>query len=332
MDNQPVFSIIVLNWNGDKWLSSCFRSIQLQTYLSYEVILADNNSIDRSIYTALSHSLPIQIAAFSKNIGYTGANNLASHIARGTWLIFLNNDTQLAPDFLEQLARVATNKQSAHIMVPTIKDYEGSTPGEYHFALDILGYPSQRVARDPFWGHGCALTVRRDVFVSLGGFDDDYFIFFEESDFCWRAQITGHDIVGAPDAVVQHFGGGTVGDGTIVAGRIVTSAQRRYLSERNRLSNLLKNYGAFMLCIVIPLYFFMIFFAVILLSFSRQWPLVRAYVQAIEWHIKNIRRTLRKRAQVQRLRIRNDLFFLSSMYLGLREFELLLQFGIPSAR
>ena len=330
MNIYPFFSI--LNWNGEQWLSNCFRSIQLQTFSSFEIILADNNSTDTSISTALSHDLPTHIAAFSRNLGYTGANNLASYMARGDWLIFLNNDTQLAPDFLEQLARAAFTRVSAHIMVPTIKDYDGTTPGEHYFALDILGYPSQRVARDPFWGHGCALTVRRDVFFSLGGFDDDYFIFFEESDFCWRAQITGHDIVGAPDAVVHHFGGGTVGDGTVVAGRIVTSAQRRYLSERNRFSNLLKNYGAFMLCIVVPLYVFMTCSAIILLSVSRQWPLVRAYLQAFQWHKNNIRRTLHKRAQVQRLRIHNDLFFVRRMYLGVREFELLLQFGIPSAR
>jgi GT2 family glycosyltransferase len=117
------------------------------------------------------------LATFSKNLGYTGANNLASQFARGKWLIFLNNDTHLHPDFLVHLAHAVVNRPSAHILVPTIKNYDGTTPGEHHFVLDILGYPTQRIASDPFWGHGCALTVRRDVFASLGGFDDDYFIF-----------------------------------------------------------------------------------------------------------------------------------------------------------
>jgi GT2 family glycosyltransferase len=138
------------------------------------------------------------LATFSKNLGYTGANNLASQFARGKWLIFLNNDTHLHPDFLAHLAHAVVNRPRAHILVPTIKNYDGTTPGEHHFVLDILGYPTQRIASDPFWGHRCALTVRRDVFASLGGFDNDYFIFFEESDFCWRAQIAGHDVVGVP--------------------------------------------------------------------------------------------------------------------------------------
>lgn len=217
-------------------------------------------------------------------------------------------------------------------MVPTIKDYDGTTSGEHYFALDILGYPAQRVARDPFWGHGCALTVRRDVFVSLGGFDDDYLFCYEESDFCWRAQITGHNIVGVPNAIVQHFGGGTFGAGTVVDGRIVTSAQRRYLGERNRISSLLKNYGTIMLCLVIPLHVLMTCAAVVMLICTHQWLLVSAYMHAFTWHVRNFRKTLRKRRYIQKLRIRNDFFVINRMYFGLREVELLFQFGIPSTR
>lgn len=324
-----MFSIIILNWNGAKWLAPCLKSIQAQTYPSYEVLLADNGSTDESIELAIAIHRPIMLATFAHNLGYTGANNLASKMARGTWLIFLNNDTKLAPDFLEQLVDTLIYQPGAHILVPTVSDYDGATKGEYHFTLDILGYPTQLTTRDPFWGHGCALTVRGDVFTSLGGFDNDYFIFYEEMDFCWRAQITGHAIVGAPRAVVRHFGGGTVGDGSIVNGRIVTSANRRYLSERNRLSNLLKNYNTKMLMGSLVIYIAMTMTAILTLAFTRQWSLVDAYFRAITWHIRNIRRTRHKRQLVQSLRTRDDLFVVRRMYRGLRELELVAAYGIP---
>ena len=328
----PMFSIIILNWNGAKWLAPCLKSIQAQTFSSYEVILADNGSTDDSIETAVAIHRPIMLATFSRNLGYTGANNLASKMARGIWLIFLNNDTKLAPDFLEQLIDTLVHRPGAHVLVPTITDYEGKTGGEYHFTLDILGYPTQLATGDPFWCHGCALTVRRDVFTSLGGFDNDYFIFYEETDFCWRAQITGHDIVGAPKAVVRHFGGGTVGDGSVVNGRIVTSANRRYLSERNRLSNLLKNYNIKMLIGTLAIYTVMTSAAILALAATRQWALVDSYRRAIAWHIHNIHRTRRKRRFVQCLRVRDDRFVLRRMHIGLRELELLVAFGLPTSQ
>lgn len=327
-----MFSIIILNWNGAKWLAPCLKSIQAQSFSSYEVLLADNGSTDESIETAVTVHGQLMLATFSRNLGYTGANNLASKMARGNWLIFLNNDTKLEPDFLQQLVHALVHRPGAHVLVPAISDYEGETTPEYHFSLDILGYPTQTATGDPFWGHGCALTVRRDVFTSLGGFDDDYFIFYEETDFCWRAQITGHEIVGVADAVVRHFGGGTVGDGSVVNGRIVTSANRRYLSERNRLSNLLKNYGNTMLMVSLTIYALMTCCAIVALASVRQWALVRAYLQAFVWHIRNWRNTFQKRRFVQSLRVRNDLFVLRRMHLRLRELELLVTFGLPTSR
>ena len=325
----PMFSIIILNWNGAKWLAPCLKSIQAQTYPSYEVLLADNGSTDESIELAIASHRPIMLATFSHNLGYTGANNLASKMARGTWLIFLNNDTKLAPDFLEQLVDTLIYQPGAHILVPTVSDYDGATKGEYHFTLDILGYPTQLTTRDPFWGHGCALTVRGDVFTSLGGFDNDYFIFYEEMDFCWRAQITGHTIVGAPKAVVRHFGGGTVGDGSIVNGRIVTSANRRYLSERNRLSTLLKNYNTRMLVGALAIYAVMTTAATLALAATGHWTLVDAYLRALQWHVRHFQQTRRKRRFVQCLRTRDDLYVVKRMYLGLRELELLAHYGLP---
>lgn len=325
----PVFSIIILNWNGAKWLAPCLKSVLEQTFGNYEIILADNGSTDKSVRVALDVTRTVRLATFSRNLGYTGANNLAAKMARGTWLIFLNNDTRLSPDFLELLHESASRNPSAHLLVPTIKDYEGGTAGEFRFGLDILGYPVQLASGEPFWGHGCALTVRRDVFISLGGFDDDYFIFYEEADFCWRAQVTGHNVVGAPEAIVHHFGGGTVGDGSVSNGRIVTSANRRYLSERNRLSTLLKNYNTRMLVGSLAIYAVMTTAATLALAATGQWTLVDAYLRALQWHVRHFQQTRRKRRFVQCLRTRDDLYVVKRMYLGLRELELLAHYGLP---
>ena len=326
---SPFFSIIILNWNGERWLQQCLHSVIQQTFASYEIILADNSSTDTSLEVALGVTRNIRVASFSRNLGYTGANNLAARMATGTWLIFLNNDTRLSPDFLKLLHQSTIDNSGAHLLVPTIKDYEGATAGEFRFGLDILGYPVQMATGEPFWGHGCALTVRRDVFISLGGFDDDYFIFYEEADFCWRAQITGHTVVGVPEAVVHHFGGGTVGDGSVSNGRIVTSANRRYLSERNRLSTLLKNYNTRMLVGALVIYSVMTTAATLVLAATGQWTLVNAYLRALQWHVRHFQQTRRKRRFVQCLRTRDDLYVVKRMYLGLRELELLAHYGLP---
>ena len=327
--STPFFSIIVLNWNGERWLQPCLQSILQQTFTSYEIILADNGSTDASVEIALGVTRNVRFATFSRNLGYTGANNLASKISRGTWLIFLNNDTKLSRNFLENLNRAVQRQTNAHILVPTIASYDTSSDGEYRFGFDILGYPVPLASGEPFWGQGCALTVRRDIFISLGGFDDDYFIFYEEADFCWRAQITGHTVIGVPEAIVHHFGGGTVTNGSVVNGRIVTSANRRYLSERNRLSTLLKNYNTKMLVGALAVYAVMTTAAMVALTATGQWTLVDAYLRAFHWHVRHFQQTRRKRRFVQCLRTRDDLYVVKRMYFGLRELEILVRYGLP---
>ena len=331
---KPFFSIVLLNFNGYQWIPPCISSILAQTFTSFEIILVDNGSdiSDSSIHDAINLCKSINCATFTRNMGFAGANNFGSLFAQGTWIIFLSNDTKLDTDFLHNVHETIQSIPGSHVIVPTVTNYQNTDLGEYYFTLDILGYPTSRHGYTPFWGHGCAFTVRRDVFTSLGGFDSDYEFFFEETDFCWRAQITGHNIVGSPRARVQHFGGGTLGDGSVTNGRIVTSPRRRYLGERNRLSNLLKNYGTPALSIILVLYAFLVCCAMVALAFSRRWALLQAYVQALIWHRDHLHRTLRKRRFVQSLRSRSDFYVLKRMRFTVSELELFMRFGLPSSR
>jgi len=330
---KPNISIIILNWNGQKWLKACFTSIYQQTKKNFEIILADNHSTDNSIEYTKENWPQVKIIKFSKNLGFAKGNNLAAKKARGEFLLFLNNDTKIEENFLEQLL-LALSKEKADILVPQAFGYKKERvfpPKKPYLGLDHYGYPI--FALHPFYADGSALFVRKALFNKLGGFDEDYFMFQEDIDLSWRARLLGAKIKPAPQAKVYHYGGGTaIGSKINPQKRHQTSTFRRFLTEKNALSNLLKNYGLISLIRFLPIFLLIGWGEAFLYLLSGQPAASLAIIKAHWWNLINLKKTLQKRALIQKSRRITEKEMLKFFSKGSGKWSTFKKIGIPNVK
>lgn len=244
-------SVIILNYNGARWIKPCLDSLRQQTIFDQiEVIVADNQSQDGSdtLAETLLRSWPPERGRLLQNggnYGYCKGNNLGTIPARGEWLLFLNNDTWLEPNCLEQLLTEA-EKLGVTAATPLVQDYDSN-----HFqslgarGFDLFGFPTARTIfthpEPVLMPEGCSYLIRRHAFEKLGGFDETFFMYADELDLSWRVWIAGGTCYGIPSAILHHRGAAQVnhaGDEKIVELR--TSDTKRFYANRNTLLVLLK--------------------------------------------------------------------------------------------
>ena len=338
----PKISVVILNYNGAVWLQRCFDSLRAQTiFPAIEVIVADNASADGSdkfaeeVLRTWSNGLFIQNGG---NLGFSEGNNRGAARATGQFLFFLNNDTWLEPDCLEQLYNAAVVHQADGGM-PVVLDY----PDDHFQSLGASGFdwfgipndqPPTSAPVELFAAAGCSILVRSEMFRRVGGFDAAHFLYAEETDLSWRILIAGGRLFGVPAARMHHRGGVAVnpeGQTRVVESR--TSETKRFLANRNGLLLLLKNAQHVLLLLVIPHLFLLGFEALVSLLLVRRWSYVRqSYVRAVPacWamraHVRDWRRRIRgfrQRGDFQMLRF---LRFKPSRW---TDFTKLLHWGVP---
>ncbi len=325
-------SIILLNYNGLNFLKECIPTIHSQTYGNLEIIVTDNGSSDGS-QEFIRKTKDIILIENKSNLGYAKANNLAARKARGHFLFFLNNDTQLFPNTIEELVKEYEEKSilSAQQLPIWDKAIEGSAGA----GMDIFGYP--HIEEDIrkikiFYADGAMFFVAKKDFFDIGMFDEELFIFQEDIDFSWRAQIMGYKIKPCWQAKVYHYGGGTVTGGSAGAkksAKYVSSYFRRYQNEKNIVRNILKNYS-FPLNIIILLLLLLIHsLEILILTLMFKGKAAFCYFRAYWWNIVNLKDTLKFREQIQSRRTVSDPSLMKKMYWSYSKLYSLKKLGIP---
>lgn len=295
---KPLISIIVLNWNGKKLLRSCLDSIRGQNESGFEIILCDNNSSDGSVEFVRENYPEALILELKENLGYTGANNAAARLARGSYLVFLNNDVKLSPDFADELSKFIEDHPRAKIIAAREYSYDGKIFVSQRDGFDFLGYGCSFREGKTCTAPGCAFIIKKELFDRLGGFDEKMFIFHEEIDLCWRAFLADEDVHPADGCRFFHLTGGGIPTWTV---------RRRYLGERNNIRSILKNYSYPAQVLIIPIYLMINCLEVGYLLLAGQFKTVReAYWRAWTNNLKDRREIAREHAKVQRLRVIND--------------------------
>jgi GT2 family glycosyltransferase len=338
----PLVSVIVLNYNGARWLDRCLNSLRAQTiYDQVEIILADNVSSDGSqrlgqqIVEGWPRGVFIQ---HGTNLGYCEGNNRAAEAAHGQYLLFLNNDTWLEPHCLEQLL-AEVQRTGAGAAAPLILNYDDdSFQSLGAFGFDVFGLASTRAyatqTRQVLMPEGCAYLIQRELFQALGRFDPEFFMFADEFDLSWRVWISGHQAVAVPSAKLHHRGAAQVnpaGGGAAVEFR--TSDTKRFYANRNSLLVLLKNAHHLLLLLVLPHLISLAFEALFSLVVVRRWSFVkRAYWAAVAdcWRLR--RHVLAERRRIREFRRRGDLWMLRFLRCRLNrwdEIQRLRRFGLP---
>jgi hypothetical protein len=200
--------------HGANWLPKCFGSIKAQTILDQiETVMVDNNSTDDSVAVArkLLADFPCAcIVRNSENLGFCEGNNSGARVARGRYILFLNNDTWLEPDCMEKLI-AGTEKIGAVASTPLVLNYPDNSYQDFGFyGFDIFGLPSPSAVatatREIFIAGGCSYLIRADVFNQLGMFDAEYFIYSDDADLSWRVWLAGYKVAGIFEAKLHHRG------------------------------------------------------------------------------------------------------------------------------
>jgi N-acetylglucosaminyl-diphospho-decaprenol L-rhamnosyltransferase len=228
----PELSVIIVNWNSAEFVRGCVQSIRENSAgLTYEVLVVDNASWD-GCESLLKECAPeVKYIQRDKNFGFASANNHAFRASSGTSLLFLNPDTEIVGPSLSVLYRALQRLPAAGAVGARLLNEDGSLqtsciqsfPTILNQLLDSE-YFRKRWPESGLWGtraflhkpsrvyevegiSGACLMIKRDIFESVGGFCEDYFMYAEDMDLCYRVRQTGYKNYYVPEAEVIHFGG-----------------------------------------------------------------------------------------------------------------------------
>ncbi len=223
-------SVIVLNYNGEKMLPDCLNSLRSQKYDSFEVIVVDNASTDKSRELIRGQYPEVRLVALDRNTGFCAGNHAGIQTARGDYIALVNNDVILPPEFISVLAGALDSNENAWVAGPRINNLNmDMSVYPYNGTMSLTGIIIQNVFTSPrmiFGVSGAALMFRREP-VGLP-FDEDYEYFYEDVYLSWRTWFSGHEVLYRPDLSVKHIGS---------ASFRAQSSWYRWLLERNRLMN-----------------------------------------------------------------------------------------------
>jgi len=250
-------AVLILNYNGKKFLEECLNSVLDQSYKDYDVFLVDNNSSDDSVEFIGKNFPTIKIISLAKNLGYAGGYNFAVKqlINDYNYFVLLNNDTWVDQKWLEELVLAAKDERvglvGSSIINAKTKLVEGVGGFMPHFKIGtnngyLKGIKIEDLPKEKqvvFYASGCAMLVKQAVIKEIGLFDDNYFAYFEDIDLSWRARLAGYGVIATPRSKVFHYGGGTSGQNDYF----------HYWAEKNRLATYYKNLNGFNLINFFPL-------------------------------------------------------------------------------
>jgi GT2 family glycosyltransferase len=297
----PDISVVIVTWNGRRYLEACLEAVAAQRDVSAEAILVDNGSTDGTADFVRARFPSVQLVALTENRGFAGGNNAGARAARGTFVAFLNNDTVADPGWLHALRDgidessdfVLTTSRIVYMHDPSVIDSAGDGLLRWGGAFKRHhGSPIElaRESGEVFGVCGGACLMPRAVFEELGGFDEDFFTSHEDVDLSYRARLRGYRCRYVADAVVRHHGSATLGR---------VSRQAVFQGQRNLEWMYFKNTPGSLLLRTLPGH--VLYNAAAALHFARL-GLLGTFLRAKGAAVAGLPGLLRKRQTVQRTR------------------------------
>jgi GT2 family glycosyltransferase len=235
---SPLVSVIIVNWNGKKYLADCLPSLRAQTFSDYEVILVDNGSTDGSVEW-MQGNFPgwVRVLVNDRNEGFSGGNNRGIRATSGKYIALLNNDARADSHWLEELVKVAEENPRAGMLackiylqgdskiidnVGHLIYRDGLNRGRGRLEVDRGQYEK---IEEVFFPSGCAALYRREMLEEVGLFDEDFFAYGDDTDLGLKGRWAGWKCLYVPKAVVHHRYSQSSG---------AYSALKAFYVERNR--------------------------------------------------------------------------------------------------
>ena len=257
--NQPLVTIQVVTYNSESDIEDCLDTIKFCSYSKIEIVIIDNCSSDRTRQKIQDHSLfnskKLHSFFLKENLGYAEGHNFASKQAKGKYLLLLNADSTLSPNCIEPLVEQLESDNNLFACQPLILLKDD------HVKINLTGKVTQYLGYDwlrdyrslsvPCAGEvisisGAGVLIRAVYFEKIGRFDQQYFMYYEDSDISWRARLAGFSLFFQPKSIVYH-------DYKYIPNIKQQSLQQKiYFVERNRLLTIMKNYSLKSLLLLLP--------------------------------------------------------------------------------
>jgi len=253
----PRVSIVILNLNGLQHLSGCFESLAALDYPKdkLDVLLIDNASTDGSVEVMRRDHQWVRLIVNERNVGFSaGCNQGAEASPDAEVLVFLNNDMRVEPDFLRKVVGPVVRGECA-AATAKMMSWDGKLVNSAGGGMNLHGIGIQRgymeapdpkydVPRKTLFACGGAMAVDPKVFRDVGGFDEEFFAYYEDVDLGWRMWVAGHECHYVPDAVCYHHHSST--------SKRLPKELIRLLQIRNPMLACFKNYDDESLRLVLP--------------------------------------------------------------------------------
>jgi GT2 family glycosyltransferase len=309
MKNTPDYkdkvSVIIVNWNGERFLARCLAALMAQTVTPHEIILVDNASSDGSV--EIVRQFPsVRLMIQDQNTGFARGNNLAIAEAsmESTWIALLNPDAFAQPHWLEALLAAAKYNPEFEVFGsklvnaadPAVQDGGGDA---YHMSGLVWrmghGVPVSNIVedvREVFSPCAAAALYHRSVLRAIGGFDEDYFCYVEDVDLGFRLRLAGYRCLYVPQSMAHHVGSGTTGG--------QHSEFALYHGHRNLVWTFVKNMPGFLFWLLLPLHLLLNLVSIIWFALRGQGGVIwRAKRDAL----MGLPKMWRKRQHVQKTRV-----------------------------
>ncbi len=310
---KPLVSVVILNWNGKQHLLRCLTSLAKATYRPVEIIVVDNNSTDGSADVVRTRFPNVRVIQEKENRGYSGGNNDGIAKSRGKYIFILNNDTEVERGFLEPLVAILESDPSVGCVQPklvygdrrrllnAVGSYLTSTGFLYHYGYrKDASLPQYNRRLTIYSAKGAAMLLPKSALDRVGTFDEDFFIYFEETDLCHRLWLAGYRIVYEPAAVIYHYE-------AVDTHRQMENSRIMYLSYRNRIASFIKNLSLVSLLALLPALLVVYGFLFLVYVVTGQWATAGTLISAIGWNISILPVMITKRRFIQKnIRKRTD--------------------------
>jgi len=317
---NPLVSIIIVNWNSRENLKECLESLFKISYKNYEVIMVDNGSTDDSVKFVEKKFPKVIIVKSKVNLGFAGGNNLGFRESRGKYILLLNNDTIVPPNFLGKLVDFMKKRSDVGIVQPRILFHRPNT--DLHHKINSVGsfflstgflyhldYGKKDYKKNTPYeilsAYGACFLARKSLIDKIGLFDDNYFAYFEETDLSQRVWLSGSKVMVDPSSTIYHKGAKT--------SQKLPTAFIQYHSFKNRLQTYLKNLSFTNLFKIFIPHLLICEVSSILYFFVGKPDYTLAIQKAIFWNLLNLEKILKKRHITQEFRRIEDDEFISKL-------------------
>ena len=304
-DYKPLVSIIILNYNSGSWLNDCVNSILKTNYQNYEIIVVDNSSSDDSHKLCKEKLEQIILIENNENLGYCEGNNVGIDKSKGDFVVILNPDTLVEPNWLDELLS-AFSKHGDGIYQPKIL---ASTDHDLLLStgnmLQLFGFgfsrgkgekDTKQYEKDEQIGYasGTCLFTSSKIIKSLSGFDPFLFAYHDDLDLCWRAHLEGIKSYYVHSSIIYH---------PIEGYSFKWSPFKFYLMERNRLYCIFTHYSRINILKMLPS---LILVDLAVTSFYAKRGLLLVKIKTSLNIIKNLRHVSKRYSEIQKTRKVSD--------------------------